>query len=308
MIGKSWGGFNGLQIAALRPPRARAVDQRSARPTTATPTTSTTWAAACSARDMLPWASTMLAYNARPPDPAVVGEGWREMWLERLEQDAALRRGVARAPAARRLLEARLGLRGLRRPSRAPCTWSAAGPTATRNAILRLLAGYPGVRKGLIGPWAHTYPHDGVPGPGDRVPAGGLRWWDHWLKGEENGIMDEPMLRVWMQDAVPPGARPRERPGRWVAEPAWPSPGDRATGARARRRAVGLAEPAAAAGRSPSAAPSGRGLDAGHVVPVRARPATTPPDQRADDGRSPDVRHPRRSASASSCSGPRSWR
>ncbi len=35
---------------------------------------------------MLWWASIMLAYNARPPDPRFVGEHWREMWLARLAQ------------------------------------------------------------------------------------------------------------------------------------------------------------------------------------------------------------------------------
>ena len=36
--------------------------------------------------DMLSWASTMLAYNARPPDPGIVGDRWRAMWLERLRE------------------------------------------------------------------------------------------------------------------------------------------------------------------------------------------------------------------------------
>jgi len=35
--------------------------------------------------EMQPWASVMLAHNALPPDPAVVGERWREMWLHRLQ-------------------------------------------------------------------------------------------------------------------------------------------------------------------------------------------------------------------------------
>lgn len=51
-----------------------------------------------------------------------------------------------------------------------------------------------------------------------------LRWWDHWLKGHETGIMQEPMLRAWMQDSVPPTTYYHKRPGRWVGEPAWPSP------------------------------------------------------------------------------------
>ena len=36
--------------------------------------------------DMLPWAATMLALCALPPDPAAVGDGWRATWLERLER------------------------------------------------------------------------------------------------------------------------------------------------------------------------------------------------------------------------------
>ena len=36
--------------------------------------------------DMLPWAATMLTLNAMPPDPAAVGDGWRETWLERMER------------------------------------------------------------------------------------------------------------------------------------------------------------------------------------------------------------------------------
>ena len=31
------------------------------------------------------WASVMLCFASRPPDPLLVGERWREMWLERLQ-------------------------------------------------------------------------------------------------------------------------------------------------------------------------------------------------------------------------------
>src|SRR5438552_1039495 len=44
-----------------------------------------------------------------------------------------------------------------------------------------------------------------------------LRWWDRWLKGIDTGVLDEPLLRVWMQERG-------EGDGRWVAETAWPSP------------------------------------------------------------------------------------
>ena len=50
-----------------------------------------------------------------PPDPALVGDRWRAMWLERLENLPLFLGALAAPPAARRLLEARLGVRGLRR-------------------------------------------------------------------------------------------------------------------------------------------------------------------------------------------------
>jgi predicted acyl esterase len=92
------------------------------------------------------------------------------------------------------------------------------------NAIPRLLAGLSGSRKGLIGPWAHNYPEVGSPGPAIGFLQESLRWWDHWLKGIDTGVMEEPLLRAWLQESQPPQTYYEERPGRWVAEPAWPSP------------------------------------------------------------------------------------
>jgi predicted acyl esterase len=86
------------------------------------------------------------------------------------------------------------------------------------NSVVRLLANLQGPRKGLIGPWAHVYPHEGVPGPAIGFLQEALRWWDHWLKEIDTGIMAEPMLRAWLEDS----AEPTSRTGRWVVEDAWP--------------------------------------------------------------------------------------
>jgi hypothetical protein len=51
-----------------------------------------------------------------------------------------------------------------------------------------------------------------------------VRWWRHWLLGEETGIMDEPMLRAYMPDATAAEVSPGPIPGRWVAENVWPAP------------------------------------------------------------------------------------
>jgi len=83
IIGKSWGGFNGLQIAAHDPPALGAVisvcstDDRYSDDVHYMGGCLLSW-------DSLSWATTMLAINAQPPDPAVVGERWRDDWLARM--------------------------------------------------------------------------------------------------------------------------------------------------------------------------------------------------------------------------------
>ncbi len=85
MIGLSWTGFNGLQVAYRRPPQLKAVisccstDDRYAN--------DIHYMGGCVLGvDMLSWAATMLGYNARPPQPDVVGDSWRESWLRRIEE------------------------------------------------------------------------------------------------------------------------------------------------------------------------------------------------------------------------------
>jgi len=91
------------------------------------------------------------------------------------------------------------------------------------NAIPRLLSHLKAPRRGLIGAWDHKYGHQGVPGPAIGYLQECVRWWDQWLKGIDTGIMKEPMLRCWMQQEVPPEGDYKMCPGRWIAEPEWPS-------------------------------------------------------------------------------------
>jgi predicted acyl esterase len=92
------------------------------------------------------------------------------------------------------------------------------------NAIFRLMEGLDVPRKALVGPWSHDWPQDGVPGPAIGFLQEAVRWWDYWLKGEDTGVMDEPMVRTWLQEGVRPASHYDRRPGRWVTEPSWPSP------------------------------------------------------------------------------------
>ena len=219
MFGISWGGFNALQVAARQPPALKAVIAVST--THDRYTDDVHWCGGCVHQPMLDWATTMLAYDARPPDPTVVGEGWRDLWLTRLE-------------GARPFIESWLGhqrrddywLQGsvaanyaaIRCPVYVVSGWS----DWYRNPVFALLEGLDVPRKGLIGPWAHTYPEQAAPGPAIGFLQESLRWWDRWLKGRENGIDREPRLVAWMTEPFAPGHHD-ELPGRWVAEPGWPS-------------------------------------------------------------------------------------
>jgi uncharacterized protein len=227
MIGISWGGFNGLQIAALRPPALKAVV--SACSTDDRYADDVHHMGGCLLGDNLSWASTMFAYNSLPPDPAIVGEAWRDMWLQRLRGSGLwLAKWLAHQ---RRDSYWRHGSicedwEAVRCPVMAVSGWA----DGYSNAVFRLLEHLRGPRLGLVGPWSHKYPHQGVPGPAIGFLQVCLRWWDQWLKGRETGIMQEPALRVWMQDSVAPTTYYHQRPGRWVGEPGWPSAG---VGARA---------------------------------------------------------------------------
>ena len=221
IIGISWGGFNGLQIAAHNPPELKAIitlcstDDRYAD--------DIHHMGGCLLGDNLSWASTMFAYNSCPPDPAIVGDRWRDMWLERLKRsglwlDTWLRH--QRRDDYWKHGSICEDFSAITCPVYAISGWA----DGYSNAVFRLIENLDVPRKGLIGPWSHKYPHVGIPGPAIGFLQEALRWWDTWLKGIDTGIMDEPVLRVWMQDSVPPTTYYHSRPGRWVAESCWPSP------------------------------------------------------------------------------------
>ncbi|CAM5776862.1 hydrolase [Labrys miyagiensis] len=220
MMGKSWGGFNCLQVAALRPPSLKAIitvcstDDRYAD--------DIHFMGGTLLNDNLWWGSIMLAYQARPADPTLVGAGWRAQWLQRLEHMPffpALWLSHQRRDAYWRHGSICEDFSAIQCPVFAVGGWG----DAYTNAIPRMLEGLQVPRLGLIGPWAHIYPQDGVPGPAIGFLQEATRWWDHWLKGSDNGIMAEPMLRAFIEEWTPPGHRDPV-PGRFVGEMKWPSP------------------------------------------------------------------------------------
>lgn len=221
MMGISWGGFNSLQVAARRPPALKAIVSASA--TEDLYVDNMHYMGGCLLSDNLSEATVMFAFNSLPPDPAIVGDRWREMWHERLSGSGLWIEkwlGHQHRDDYWKRASVNENYGAVECPVLAVGGW-ADGYT---NAIFRLLEHLHVPRLGLIGPWGHRYPHLGVPGPAIGFLQELVRWWDYWLKGRDTGIMDEPVLRAWMQDSIPPQPSYADRPGRWVSEPCWPSP------------------------------------------------------------------------------------
>ncbi|MGH6882434.1 MAG: CocE/NonD family hydrolase [Hypericibacter sp.] len=269
MIGISWGGFNGLQVAARRPPALKAIvtiastDDRYAD--------DIHFMGGCLLGDKLSWGSTIFSINAAPPDPEIVGDRWRDMWLQRLEGDGLY--FIDWMKHQRRDAFYKHGS-VCEDWNAIQCAVYAVGGWADgySNTIFRLLKNLKCPRKGLVGPWAHRYPHFGLPGPEIGFLQECLRWWDHWLKGKKTGIMDEPMLRAWMEDPIAPSPSYAEKPGHWVAETSWPStrikpqvwsltPGHLAEGEQAKGEVLKIRSPQATGLASGNWCPYGIGND-----------------------------------------------
>src|ERR1700722_12396376 len=91
-----------------------------------------------------------------------------------------------------------------------------------RDSIPRFFEKSKAPIKALIGPWNHTFPHEAEPGPSIEWRDQATRWWDYWLKGIQNGVMEEPRFDVYMRHSYPPDPNLATIPGEWRAEQTWP--------------------------------------------------------------------------------------
>lgn len=215
MMGISWGGFNALQVAALQPEPLKAIITLCS--TVDRFADDIHYKGGCMLGENLGWSSTMLSYSSRAPDPALVGDKWREMWLERLEnephlletwvehqhRDAYWKHGSVCEDFGA-IKAATLAIGG----------WG----DAYKNAVQQLVENLNAPAKGIIGPWIHKYPHFAFPEPRIGFLQEAKRWWDRWLKGLETGVEADPDLRLFQMESEPPRAWYLERKGSWVAQ------------------------------------------------------------------------------------------
>ena len=220
MWGSSYGGITALQAAMHAPPQLKAilamhalVDRYS---------DDVHYHGGClPVNESVAWAGRMVALNALPALPEIVGEEWKTLWQERLKQ-------TPQWPFAWLRHQARDAYwqhgSVCERWEAIQCPVFAVGGWADsyHNFVLHILEHLRVPRKGLIGPWLHDRPHTARPGPQIDFLREMVRWWDYWLKDIETGIMDEPLLAVWIQDSRPPEPYLETIPGYWRYETEWP--------------------------------------------------------------------------------------
>ena len=218
MFGISWGGFNALQVAARKPPALKAIitlcstDDRYED--------DIHYKGGTLLNENLGWAATMLAYSSRPPDPKIVGNRWRKMWKERLDNEPFLLIPWLKHPhrdAYWKHGSVCENWSAIETPALMVGGWN----DAYSNAIPRLMKGLRTTRKAIIGPWAHKYPHFAVPGPQIGFLQEALRWWDQWLKDEPTAVNRDPDYRYYVMEPYKPGTFPEHINGRWVSDSFW---------------------------------------------------------------------------------------
>ena len=281
MMGISWGGISSLQAATHQPEALKAIIP------------------VCASVDRyyddgaylvggyqgqgLGWGGVMFGYCIRPPDPEVVGDRRRAMWLERLEQTP-----MFAEKWLRHQLRDETWVQGsvcehyekIDIPVLGISGWNDCWP----NTMIRLLENISAPCRVVSGPWGHTYPNQGNPGPQIGFLQLALEWWDHWLKGIDNGVMDDPAFTAFIQDSHEPQPNSVERPGRWIGEADWPAKS-------IQRRTLWLDEGtlndhATASGTTVKInSPLSTGLTSGEYMPWSGV-AELPQDQRVDDAKS----------------------
>lgn len=278
MMGISWGGFNSLQAAANRAPALKAIITLCS--TTDRFADDIHFKGGCLLGENIGWAATAASWFSPPPDPALAGEAWRDIWLNRLEKmpflaqtwhehqnrDAYWKHGSV-CENYDAITAAVFAIGG----------WH----DGYRNTPSHLAANLTAPVRALMGPWNHKYPHMAVPGPRIGFLQEALAWWDHWLKGIGNGADRAPAYTAWLMDSVKPATSFGHRPGRWITEAEWPSP-------RITPRIFHLGE--ARLGDTPAPAfvqqarPSTAvGMATGEYFPFGFGPGELPDDQQGDD-------------------------
>lgn len=226
VMGISYGGFTTLQIAALAPPHLTSIIP--------VDFTDNRYTDDCHYRGGLlrmyydiGWYGTrMIAWGALPPDPEWTLGDWAAVWERHIaDNEPYLLKWL------RNQVDGEYWHNGsvsdaatIRCPVFLIGGWRDGYPNPPLR-LYRALAERGVPAKVLVGPWNHAWPDAAIPGPRIDHLRDVVRWLDHWCRGAQNGVMDEPPVVVYMQASEAPVVDRLDSAGEWRAEPSWPAPG-----------------------------------------------------------------------------------
>jgi len=214
MFGISWGGFNAIQLAGRHPPALRAF--------IAVHATDDLYQEDVHYMDGImhldSWEMSQDLDNARPGAPGYVLDDayfrdrfdtppWMLTW-KREQRDGPF--------------WDRASWRDRQHKITVPGFYIGGWYDGYRDVIPRVLEHAGGPVKAMIGPWSHVWPHEPYPKPGMEWRHEAVRWFDHWLKDADTGILREPRFAVYVRGWHPPGPYLDTAPGHWRWEDGWP--------------------------------------------------------------------------------------
>lgn len=224
MWGISYGGFTSIQVAILQPPHLKAIIPMYA--TDDRYTTDMHYLGGClTVSELAQYAVSMAAMNAMPPRLDYAGANWAEQWKARLDKtppwlfewlrqqtDGPYWRNGSLAPDYSRIKCAVFSIGG----------WM----DEYCDSVLRMQEKCLNApRKGLIGNWSHSMPDSAYPGPNLDCLHEMTRFFEYWLKGVDNGVMDEPPLTLFRYEYTDPEAFPQNFNGGWINASSYPVEG-----------------------------------------------------------------------------------
>lgn len=279
MMGISWGGFNGMQIAAMHPPALKAVI--SIGTTVDRYNDDIHYKNGCHLYSNFYWSNMMLTYAARCPDPLLRND-WEGQWKHRLEQQPfPLEAWLAhqRRDDFWKRGSVCEDYEGYTIPTLIMGGWA----DLYQNAPPELAAHAKGYVKAVNGPWIHKYPHFAWPKPRMDFHTEAINWWNHWLRGEQTYSADTPDYRFYVSENVRAGGLRLEEPGLWMAMDKWPDEQNEVVFNLKRNAQLAKAVEDKAEGSVSICSPVNCGISCGEMFSLSPQ-ADLPTDQRIDDG------------------------
>lgn len=214
MFGISWGGFNSIQMAVRHPPALKAFISLMA--------TEDLYQEDVHYMDGIihvdSWMMSHDLYNSLPGAPDfLLDEDWLRNRFEAEPSVYTYMRHQRDGP-----FWDRASSRDKYDQINVPGYFIGGWYDGYRDALPRMLENVEAPVKAMIGPWDHAFPHNAWPAPQMEWRHEAVRWFDHWLKNIDTGILDEPRFAVYVRDWHAPGPGVDTVPGHWRWEDGWP--------------------------------------------------------------------------------------